>query len=417
MNLYKKITEGKNKNLKITGSLFLILIILPWIYLLLMTIVYAMPTGRVTAHADEAIVILDSEGERVWMPYHRGTAILDNFSDKILVDTCLSYEKSTERPMWNALYSRGYYRYWHGYVVIMKPLLALFNYNQIRVIVSALHILMALLIFAIFVKKYNWKVAMAFGITWFEMSSVVITTSPYFNVCFYLIFLGMLSVLFFYKKEEDTTKMLFIFLLLGSFVGFFDLLTIPLAVVSMPLVIIVYNDSFAGDNKPLKELVKIIKLVSIFMISYGFTWASKWFISDWLIKTEAISSSFYQVLFRLNGQVDGNEVNRFTAVKDNLYGIPILYQMVTSPVSWILIVLCIIICRNWKELYKMLPALVIVIMPYIWYFALANHSFIHSWFTCRAQMGELMILLLIYLTEIESAYKVIKNKIKKKKTS
>ena len=344
------------------------------------------------------------------MPYQRGSAMIDNYTDRIMLDTCLTYDEPSLNAMWNALYSRGYYRYWHGYVVFLKPLLYFFQLYKLRIFISAVHLMLFLTVFILLYKRYGLRLAIPFAASWFALSSMVVSTCLQYTTVYFLVFLGMIFCLCFYRKPEDTHKMLYMFIVLGSLTSFLDLFTFPLAAMTMPMSIMVYSDVIEYRKKTLPEIGKIFGCSALFAISYSVTWFSKWYISHWFIGTNAINSAKDAAMFRIFGEGDMSTISqRMIPLRDNLYAIPLLKVLAKSPLTYILILAGIIIGREYKKLYEFIPLYIIALMPYIWYLVMANHSYIHSYFTCRAQMATIFSLLIIIYFSLEKLIKALIN--------
>lgn len=60
--------------------------------------------------------------------YSQGT-ILDNCTDHIMLRTALSQSGESESVFYRAMDCNGYARYWHGYLVFLKPLLSVISFG------------------------------------------------------------------------------------------------------------------------------------------------------------------------------------------------------------------------------------------------------------------------------------------------
>ena len=134
----------KNYILTGTGILFL------WVLLLI--IAYALPMHSIHQHISESIPTFEKEGLYPQENINDMSTQRDNFTDAYMINiagydgkaTLLekafgSYyttSNGTENPIEWLKHENGktesYARYWHGYVVFLKALLLLFNYEQIR---------------------------------------------------------------------------------------------------------------------------------------------------------------------------------------------------------------------------------------------------------------------------------------------
>ena len=63
-------------------------------------------------------------------------------------------------------------------------------------------------------------------------------------------------------------------------------------------------------------------------------------------------------------------------------GIKVLFPVL----ALLIIVLFIMIWKTGKKALALLPLMLIACIPYVWYFILANHSWIHGYFTYRVQI-------------------------------
>ena len=118
------------------------------------------------------------------------------------------------------------------------------------------------------------------------------------------------------------------------------------------------------------------------------------------MKTNVFADAFQAIFFRVEGNQE-YPVNRIMAIGKNLFflmgteGIKILFPILLITLVGFLVM----VWKLRKKAVELLPLIVTACMPYVWYFVLANHSYIHGFFTYRAQMvtlfsgGTMMILL------------------------
>ena len=63
-----------------------------------------------------------------------------------------------------------YARYWHGYLVLLRPLLALFNYSAIRIILLVITLLSMAILAILLYKKLDLQTSIIYHITSFYQS-------------------------------------------------------------------------------------------------------------------------------------------------------------------------------------------------------------------------------------------------------
>lgn len=80
----------------------------------------------------------------------------------------------------------GYERYWHGYLVILKPLLHYFSYTDIIFINMAIQAMLMFGLVQILMNKKLHGLQMIFIFFWILTMQVIIMFSMDFSVCFYI---------------------------------------------------------------------------------------------------------------------------------------------------------------------------------------------------------------------------------------
>lgn len=80
----------------------------------------------------------------------------------------------------------SYARYWHGYLVALKPMLMLFNLEEIYFFNQIAQALLLLFVVGALVKKNKTKYAVCYGITYLFLVPVVMPMTLSLSICFYL---------------------------------------------------------------------------------------------------------------------------------------------------------------------------------------------------------------------------------------
>lgn len=126
--------------------------------ILLMFLVYALPTEHINIHVRESGISLQLEGNYWYMLPHSSYTVLDNYTDAMMLLTA-AYDHSGVNLPQRAVENRHivinnatipescalldsaeemgyslhiYARYWHGYLVYLKPFLMFLNLDEIR---------------------------------------------------------------------------------------------------------------------------------------------------------------------------------------------------------------------------------------------------------------------------------------------
>lgn len=165
-------------------------------------------------------------------------AVLDNFSDAVILNTIYSLDSS--KPFISSMnanniivpdenmelgnpivslrnllenengYRYNYSRYWHGYIIYLKPLLVFFNYSVIRIICTSIILILGIIFIYLLYKKIG-KYSAIFAVATLLLISYQITgvSFQYFSV-FCIAISSSIYILIKYDDGIDITKVFFI---------------------------------------------------------------------------------------------------------------------------------------------------------------------------------------------------------------
>lgn len=295
-------------------------------------------------------------------------------------------------------YTVNYGRYWHGYLIFLRPLLIIFNISQIRVLLLIMYVFLFLIFNYLVNKEFNKQIAIIF--------SLALIFSGYFSASYSLesspvILTMMISSLVILKKINQLEKSGIILFVIGCVTSFIDYLTVPLITLGIP--IIIYLLKLLKDKKDWKYCINFLIINSIiWFIGYSFTWIFKWVLYDLTIndKNNMLKIGFGQSLFRMQ---------RFNNAMgyDITYGEVILRIFLKSNIYIIISTIILLFLNKFEMIYnkklkEILPFLIIAIYPIIWFTILANHTIMHEYFVYRNSLLFILALLLsIYILFFE----------------
>ena len=134
----------------------------------------------------------------------------------------------------------SYSRYWHGYLVLLKPLLLLTSFNTIRLLQSAVQLILAGCVVMALCRKGAYPLAKAFLLSLPFLFFVSTYASLSLSICFYVMTAAALIQL---KADGLLARRgwygLF-FMAVGMATVYFDFLTYPLVTLVYPLGIYLY---------------------------------------------------------------------------------------------------------------------------------------------------------------------------------
>ena len=390
-------------------------------YTLLMSVIYLIPNDLIKKNVDFSVQNLVIDGDYPVGLFGAST-MLDNFTDTLMLNHCIS--SISGNVFQKGLDINGYARYWHGYQVFLRPMLIVFDDVQIKYINLFLFYFLLIYLIILLNKEMGGTGVFAFLFPLIMCQFYMIPISKQFFSAFFITLLAGIYILKFYKNVKNDLFAFVFFLIVGSLTSFFDLLTVPLLTLGIPLIILYFltKERFS----PLQGVFFIIKNSLSWFLGYGLSWFFKWLIANIALGRDVLIDAFQSVLFRIAGECEEVKVTLFSGIRENIYRMmytypagPLIEQPTpNSPVKYIsfviillvLIVFAVVAIRykiNFRSVKKAAPLLLIATYPYIWYAVLANHSTIHA-FTYRAQLitGFAVLLFLFSCVDLNALKRI-----------
>lgn len=373
----------------------------------LMILVYCIPEAPMEANAQRSVEIYNYEGVYPQLMWGYKMSQLDNCTDATMILNAIysglgsPVEKAmqvyrTEYRGENQVkslidyvnkvdaetYVCAYPRYWHGYLLILKPLLFFWDVADIRVMNMFFQIALLGYVLLLMKKEEYGKYIPGFLFAVILFNPVAISLSFQFSTVYYLMLLGIIYVL----KHEilSEKKCIFLFLVSGIATAFFDFLTYPLAALCFPLLFLLLRE------KSWKEVMKKTILYSlIWGIGYIGMWCGKWTIGSILLNRNIWMDAIGRAAEYESMNYGEGKVNALQVVLKNVMVLakwPILISGLVIGIYYLKQYLKKGVYRigGLKQRYLyFLPYMLISLIPFAWYLAAGTHSYIHYWFTYR----------------------------------
>ena len=370
-----------------------------------MTRSYSLDDKRIISHVSESAETIEREGMYPKIMISSEKSWLDNFTDSWMLTIAMGVEgntplqqaagcyyinaKTAENRVDNLLKIvkgekevevKEYARYWHGYQVFLRPLLQVFNYEEIRYInmfgIMGLFVMAACLL----KEKIGTGSAVAFVISMLMSMIIIVPMSMQFSSIYYVTMISIVLLTMFSKKIMKKDLMYAYFFLVGAFTSFFDLLTAPIMTLGFSLVVYTYLE--LKDNGIGKNTVEIISKSFSWSMGYLMTWSGKWVIAQFITKKEIIKDALAQILSRTSSRINEVEISKVEAITKNLakYINGVNIKLI---LALIVITLILFIIMKKKNSINMLPTVLVAFYPIVCYLVMTNHSFLHFWFTYR----------------------------------
>ncbi|XME01260.1 hypothetical protein QYZ88_011115 [Lachnospiraceae bacterium C1.1] len=382
--------DNKTSLINYIKRTFLILASCGIIGSILMILVWCIPDSLIRPNVESAYEIFNTEGTEQhdikFISYFYGMKLVP---DKDVMSTVLANDPDRS-PIEKAMDINGYSRYWHGYHVVLRPLLTFFNYGQFRYI---LFTFFAFLIYGI-VRELNKSfeklhAGICFVITLILNNFFAVPFSYHVSMAFLVAFTAMLVML---KKKgylQDDLKSWSFYMLVGGITSYVDFLTTPIVTLGLPLLADLLWRIKKSESGLRENVILIFRNSLSWGIGYVLVWAEKWVIGSLILKQNVLADSMAEAA-EWQTNAFGQKYTFLSALAKNLacllpFGgtakelIPFLfiYLMVGICLIYLIIKNRTVIKGN---IYKIIPLLIVAAFPYIWILLMHNHSGVHATF-------------------------------------
>ena len=321
----------------------------------------------------------------------KGSICLEYYSnDKS--DVIESYDEVTHND--NIKTNRFYSRYWHGTMIVLKTLLMVTDIEGIRIINMIFIAILTIVLSVLLIKEKQIGLCISIIGGMLLMSVYVVPFCIEYVSSFVIMFLSSIACILTVKYKEKYLGT--VFLVSGMLICFFDFLTCETLTFTVPALIVVI---LLFKNKRLTQfkegILFIIQKGILWICGYGFMFMPKWAISSVFLKEKAFDEALTNATHRINSTVSNESGLRANRIFKNIVSMNIFNKTSTYGdlglrlliISAVIITILILYKKNKsceKDLFKVIG--IIMIIPYLRYMFLNNHSSVHYYFTYRAQL-------------------------------
>lgn len=399
----------------------------------LMILLYRLPTAPIKANVWRSHYIYDYEGSYPqWAAEYKMTQ-LDNVTDGyMLLEAMFAGEDDPVRNAMNNPYTvyegvnpdkaavleshntegasgRGEHgRYWHGYLLFLKPLLSFLEVSDLRIMNMILCLGLSFYFIRLTEITLGKKTMAAVMTSWLILNPVSIIMSFQFSTSFYVMLLASILVLKRHGWLSQRGRYGYFFLFIGIVTNFVDFLTYPIVAMAVPLILSVLLEEKRGRKESgpqmqqfqhtginrlcgshsIQVLLKCIFRSFAWLFGYAGMWLGKWIMGTLLTGQSFIADAFNEAKVQSTGQ-------------DEIYGVSVsplgsILKNVRVIVKWPFILLFLfillfitlgILCRKLALVRGRrscsLALIAVGLYPVVWYSLLQVHSITCYWFTYR----------------------------------
>ncbi len=462
---------------------------------LLLMLIFLLPVEPARQHVEESLYNMievreDPQGDAT----RKGIVSLkENFTDTLMVQNCLEkvegkgllehamyvyhYDiQGEDETTWlteeslvrflrqgpEGMHLREYSKYWHGYLIFLKPLLLLMSWDHLEIFLLVVQVLF--LVAVVMVSCFRKKPYLGLGLlcAFLFMKPLRIWMSLAMSVCWWIILAAVLALLLFQEKLEERNWQGEFFLLVGIVTAYLDFLTYPIATLGIPFSIWLVQRQKMGqggrtdggktdlqrekagparkgtqglesesapgeamqpEDRPAQEKRTARKVGALakecgsilwpcicWAVGYAGMWGMKWVTAELTCQTGTLRNAVWSIITRAE-PLDGYQsffsgvYRTWSAVMGQYdaawYGI--LFGMVAAAaVVSGLICLCKARNRNWGITMGALT--MAALLPVGWMILTQNHTAIHCLFTFRILGTSILALWCMSVSSIRTIW-------------
>jgi len=278
-------------------------------------------------------------------------------------------------------------RYWHGYLVLLKPLLLFLNYLDIRMLLTIMQgCMMAAVIAGLCRRRLSWMVP-AFVLSLLCITPSAAGLSLQFSTVFCTYLLAMILLLYLPARIFDGHGLAMFFLLTGMLTSYVDYLTYPLAAFGMPMVLCIFLFPVSGLREEWKRLI-------LCGLCWGFgylgMWAGKWLIAGIFGNESWFWANLLAKISERSSDTAAAVSLSYGTVLRTVLGVFFKRAYLLAAVLGAVLWLCAFLRGRRSGLPAGFPCAgvftalaAVALLPFVWYFFTQNHSYIHAFYTSK----------------------------------
>lgn len=305
-----------------------------------------------------------------------------------------------------------YSRYWHGSAVFIRPLMTITDLTGVRIIGAVAGAVLLTVCCAFLVRRKLYLEAAALPLAFICVQGWNIRLSMEYQPAV-LVTLAMLPFFLMLEKKGDTA-LIVLSVISGTMIAFFDFLTAETLTILIPLITVMSARYSDGRFKTVRtELTTAAKCSVGWLSAYGGTYLVKWTAASAVTGENKFIAALTSAEERFGGETTliSPVAQIFAAPITNIstmLGGRTRAELLPAAAGILLIAAAVIAAlylartkNNFKAKEYMTVVFLLGAVPYLRYIVLNNHSYLHDFFTYRAQAASVLAL----LTAIGAAYR------------
>lgn len=337
---------------------------------------------------------------------------LDDYTDNMKIEIAYRLnEQSVFTPTAYIGYideEYDYGRYWHGYCIVIRPLLVFFNLSQIKILAGGVNLVLFVLLIIQLIRKGGASIAAALLLAAYITNFYIqLLSLQYFNCTFFSL---LFSLAFVTRQELYEKYKYLIFFVIGLLVCYFDFLTFESVTLSLPLLL---SEALSGGKDRMSVRIRRIAGVSVlWLLGYASMFVTKWLL--YIAAGGAKELILYKVVQRTTGS---NTTQQFTVTDSLALNFGMLKHL--SFENWYIVLICcsvlwllyVYLARGiHKEWKGNIFLLLIGLIPVMRLILVREHSASHAGFAYHALLTAVAVVVYPFVQLLGELFVVIKKR-------
>lgn len=317
----------------------------------------------------------------------------------------------------------NYVRYFLGFRMYVRPMLALMNYMDARqCILWTMTLLFAAVLLSVYRVSGSAHIALAFAFAFSQLNPIVIASCYQYSAVFFIAFAGMLLVPLNMRPgrpgrglkklqsalaSEDFAGLPALFFVLGMATQILDFYTPPLLTYGLPVLMAMLVNDAGFANAARSNPYRLVGVtLAVWLAGYVGAWFGKMLLTTLLTPYNALYDGLSRLMFWMRPDASGAAREPFLAAKAVFYNFINIVDPVPLALEGALLVVwvCALLRRNkhYKEqsdltasrnrnvtqrdahpLRANLAYLLVALLPIVWFVAAAKPSYEQFYFQYR----------------------------------
>lgn len=261
-----------------------------------------------------------------------------------------------------------YSRYWHGYLMLLRPWLAVADYHTVTIVnILLLCAAMAWALVAVG-RGLSWRTAAWWGGVMLLSTPWIVGGCLQFLPCFMLMAVACAMVMTWPAFTRSALRSAILLFTLGAVTVYFDFLTTPVITLGFPAALLILRDKDSSEV----GMRQTLRLCLAWSVGYFGLWGAKWILAA--AYGADIFADVAQAVSLRAGAATG--FPKFDA----------MMMPLTVGCIAVIIATVVILYRNRTLTPAVKSLIVIALLPIVWTLIARNHTMVHYYFTWRSYL-------------------------------